>query len=450
MKAMEPSLAAPPRLASEGGAVGTLVRTACDYRPPFDQASAFERLRERASAGGPAFFRPRGLSLALVLCGVALGSLALFAYAKTHGPSFAPVAERARTLVPAVGERALPAGESKLDDGTQVRVDAGAAARVETGAAVTRIALERGTVTFDVSRQPAGRSFEVAARGYRFVVRGTSFSVSASESRIVLDVRAGKVAVFRASVLVTELGAGEHWTEATADLPERSVVPGQPAPENVVATPRVAPSSRSPGNDAAGRKAGESGEHQDCLALARARRARDAERCFVSQAAGSGLGAELALFELSRLRGDVLNDPAGALEALREHRARFPKGSLRAEADISYLHLLSRLGRHAELLSESAKVLETAKGRERGAELRMLRGHALRAGTKDFRRAEVEYAEVERAGGKFSAEAGYYRGVCLEALGNGRAASSAYRRYLGAPGRAHEAEARRRLSALEP
>ena len=187
---------------------------------------------------------------------------------------------------------------------------------------------------------------------------------------------------------------------------------------------------------------------QNCLALARERRARDAEHCFEARASGSGLGAEMALFELSRLRSDVLNDPPGALAALKEYRSRFPGGSLRAEANLSYVHLLSRLGRHGEVITEIGKLLQTATGRERSHELRMLRANTLRTQLRDFASAEREYAALETSGGKLSLEATYYRGVCLQAMGSLGPAAAAYRRYLDVPGRPREVEARRRLGEL--
>jgi ferric-dicitrate binding protein FerR (iron transport regulator) len=441
VKASDRPHAAPPRLVTESSAVGTLVREACAYRPPFDQAAAFERVRKRASARAP--FRLHGVSFAFAAFAVALAGFALFAYARSSARDAAPVADRA-SPVPVVREQPLPAGETKLDDGTRVRVEASAAARLESNEAVTRVALERGTVTLDVARKRAGQTLEVATRSHRFVVRGTSFSVSASEADVTLAVREGRVAVFRATELVAEIGAGERWTAASGRISKPGATLEPQAPERSVA-PHATPSSRAVEKDDAARSA----DDRDCLALARARRARDAEQCFVSQARGTALGAELALFELSRLRADVLGDPAGALAALREHRTRFPNGSLRAEADISTVHLLARLGRSAELLSETAKLLESATGRERAAELRMLRGNTLR-GMNDCRRADPEYAEVERAGGKFAADAGYFRGVCFEALGNREGAANAYRRYLQTSGRPHQAEARRRLDSLEP
>jgi hypothetical protein len=442
MKAEQRSMPPPPRLVTEVSPLGEIVRTACGYQPVLDQLSAYDGTLERVKKNQRARFPKLALAAAVFVAGV-VAVVAVFAGSSTHGR--APLARQVHEPPAQSMERALPRGESKLDDGTRVTVDADGSARVETNPKLARVALEHGTVTLDVVRQPSGRSCEVSARGYRFVVRGTSFSVSASDERVALDVREGRVAVFRGTTFLAELGPGESWSDGTADGTSAPPVPATPERKPVVSAPGPEP---EPDRALQGSVPDE--RERDCLALARSGQARDAERCFVDEAAGSGLGAELALVELSRLRSDVLNDPNGALAALREHRRRFPNGSLRAEADISYLHLLSRVGNPRELLSESARVLETVKGRERSAELRMLRANTMRARMQDCAGAEREYAEVERSGGKFAAEARYYRGVCFEALGNPQAAAQAYRRYLDVPRRPHEAAARRRLRELEP
>jgi len=185
----------------------------------------------------------------------------------------------------------------------------------------------------------------------------------------------------------------------------------------------------------------------DCLSLVRSGETRRAESCFADQAAGQGLDAEVGLYELSRLRRDALGDTAGALRALEEHRRRFSSGALRAEVDASYVSLLVRVGRGSEALAESERLLGSAAGAERAYELRMLRGHLLRK-SGSLALAQSEYAWAEQATGS-RADASYYNGVCLQGLGRGREAASAYRRYLdAAPTGSHASEARRRLDEL--
>src|SRR5204863_6061168 len=71
-------------------------------------------------------------------------------------------------------------------------------------------------------------------------------------------------------------------------------------------------------------------------------------RCYEQQASGAGLPAQIALYELARLRRDSLGDLPGALASLRELRGRFPGGALRMDADLSIAELLPRLGRFDE------------------------------------------------------------------------------------------------------
>ena len=186
---------------------------------------------------------------------------------------------------------------------------------------------------------------------------------------------------------------------------------------------------------------------EDCLALARDGRPRPAERCFERRSQGTGLSAEMALYELARLRRDVLGDTEGALGALWDYRQRFPAGSLRNEVDVSRIELLARLGRGQEALSASERLLATPAGRERAAELRLLRGNVYRS-AGSLREAIGEYASAERLGGSLGEEATFLRAQCLEALGDVAAARQAYGRSAQSTGsRRNEAQAR--LAALQ-
>jgi hypothetical protein len=159
----------------------------------------------------------------------------------------------------------------------------------------------------------------------------------------------------------------------------------------------------------------------------------------------------MALYEVARLRRDVLHDAAGALAALREHGQRFPRGSLRNEVELSRIELLAELGRTREALQESEALLDSESGRERAAELHVLRGNVFHRDLGDPRAAAAEYARAEARGGALGAEAARLRGNCLEALGDVEGALQAYRQYTSVPGQPHAAEVRRqieRLSAL--
>lgn len=188
-------------------------------------------------------------------------------------------------------------------------------------------------------------------------------------------------------------------------------------------------------------------EAEDCLALARDGRVRPAESCFERRSQGTGLSAEMALYELARLRRDVLGDAEAALDALGDYRERFPAGSLRNEVEVSRIELLARAKRGQEALQASDQLLATPAGRERAAELRLLRGNVYRA-SGSLREASAEYASAEQLGGSLGAEAAFLRAQCLEALGEVAAAREAYARAAQAAG-PRRSDARERLETLQ-
>ena len=188
----------------------------------------------------------------------------------------------------------------------------------------------------------------------------------------------------------------------------------------------------------------------DCLEPARQGRREVAERCFVDAAAGQGLSAEMALLELARLRMDVWGDVAGAEQALRDHRQRFPQGSLSTEARLALVTALVQLGRAQEALDQSDALIADGQARDRLEQLRLLRGDLYQRKFGDCQRAIVEYAAISRASTARGDEAAFQRAVCLERLGRTDDAAFAYQEYLArtAPRRADEAQAR--LSRLSP
>lgn len=248
---------------------------------------------------------------------------------------------------------------------------------------------------------------------------------------------------------------------ATLDAPERGLDAPAPVherldrPPAVRRSPRQAEPARPPRAARAGAgvaggepELGRTTTREDCLELARRGDPRAAERCFDQRAAGSGLGAEMALYEMARLRRDVLRDAVGALAALSAYRERFERGSLRNEVDLSRVELLAELGRSTDALRESAAMLASSGGRERAAELHLLRGDVYRRDLRDLRSAAAEYEQAEALGGTRGAEASRRLGACLEGLGDSAGAVAAYRRYVADPGRPHAAEVSRRIERL--
>jgi hypothetical protein len=74
-------------------------------------------------------------------------------------------------------------------------------------------------------------------------------------------------------------------------------------------------------------------EPATCDALVKAQAFDRAAHCYERRAQGTGLDAELALYELARLRLNALGDAAGAARACELYRARFPAGSFRSQID---------------------------------------------------------------------------------------------------------------------
>lgn len=186
----------------------------------------------------------------------------------------------------------------------------------------------------------------------------------------------------------------------------------------------------------------------DCPGLIR-KDARAAERCYTQRASSSsGLSAEAALYELARLRRDVQRDARGALAALNDYRERFPQGSLRNEVGLTRVEILSELGRGSEALAEAEALLASAQGRERAAELYVLRGNIFRHDLGDAKQAIVEYSRAEAFGGAFGAEATRLRGLSLESLGDLDGALAAYRRYLSGAEQPRRSEVDRRVAVL--
>jgi hypothetical protein len=244
------------------------------------------------------------------------------------------------------------------------------------------------------------------------------------------------------------LRAAKRSVGASSGTPATSVPPQAPAaPTARALTPAVAaePARVSPEPAV---KAKEASSAPDCLGLARQGQTRSAEGCFLERARGSGLAAEMALYEVARLRRDVLADADGALRALAEYRSRFPAGSLRREADMSQLELLLQLGRSEDVLKQSDELLSSSSSGERASELRLLRGHVLRKQSR-FTAAAREYELAEGAGVR-AAEATYFRAICLEASGRASEAATAFAKYLEQPQRPYAEDARRRLERLKP
>jgi hypothetical protein len=171
------------------------------------------------------------------------------------------------------------------------------------------------------------------------------------------------------------LVARESPRQSPAKTSAAPVAPKPAAPRaSVEATTlsNVSPSldaNAKPTNDAA--EAG--GTAKACARLARAGSAEQARDCYEQLSSGSGMSAELALFEQARLEGKALRRPERALRTLEAHRRRFPQGSLRAEVMLAQIDWLLATGDSTHALEVVDEALASGLLRERTAELERLR-----------------------------------------------------------------------------
>ena len=463
----------PARLSEGQGTTAELLRRferQATHAPP--EAALWERTLARLVRE----VRPHRVRLVLLAtAGAAIGALVVSAWLTARSPTEnagrlaaeAPSVAGAPTVAvaknrPAVppsaprielGQRvvALPIGLAQLVGEASVTLSEGASARAWAGAQNVTVDLSAGEIELSVEKrkQPEGRSFDVVAAPYRFSVLGTRFRVARVTGKVTLSVSEGRVAVRLANRLLAVVSEGERWSS-----PARAVArPGEPG--STAGGVQVGPSASVPPpptelerplpwtpSDAAPGSA--------CAAQAR-RDARAGIDCYLVDARGSNLRAEVALYEIARLRQDALSDTAGALAALREHRNRFPTGTLRAEVDLSIAELLPRLGRYREALDQATALLGAYPRGERRGELQLLRGHVLREGLHDCAGAERAYsAALEAAGsGRAADPAAFWRAVCLETLGRREEARAAYEHYLARPAPALAVETRRRMGAID-
>jgi hypothetical protein len=110
-----------------------------------------------------------------------------------------------------------------------------------------------------------------------------------------------------------------------------------------------------------------------CAELARSGAVEPAIGCYEGLARGSGVTAELALFEQARLAGKALRQPSRALALLDDYRQRFPSGSLRAEAMLAAIEWSLAAGDKARARAGVEEALASGLLEERRAELERLR-----------------------------------------------------------------------------
>jgi hypothetical protein len=352
---------------------------------------------------------------------------------------------------------ALAPGRAALAAEATVDVAGGTSARATADEDWVRVTLDSGEVGLHVAKRVAGGpGFEVVAGAYHFRVLGTRFRVAREAARttpVELWVDEGRVEVSRRGRVLSVVGAGGHWGatpagDAPAPTAARSTFVPKPARRAKRLAARAAIGQVTDDATAA-EPSTPMLTRARCAVLAdEAATAREAIACYLDQARRDGVAGETALYEVARLRRDVLGDAEGALAALRDSRARFPRGMLRHEVDLSIVELLPKVNRHGEAIEEIGRLLTEGHGEDRGAELHMLRGNIYREVLEDFVRAERDYAEAEHERAPLVGDATFLRGVCLQALGRTALARAAFERYLDSGSRRYADEAKRRLDRL--
>ena len=357
-------------LSTRDDALGALLRKSNEeFAAHIDRHASLRRLEARLNqpARSPRF-------LPVLACAPALLMLLWFAWSRVavHEPSM-PAEARVHTQEPSAPplerEAPLAHGKTALPDGSRVEVSAGSHAHWRRTRQGIRVRLGQGAVRCSVQKQRGDQRFVVEAGDYAFVVLGTELSVRRSAQGSELEVASGRVEVRRGNHTLAFVTAGGSWrgpalSDAAAVEPSKL-----PAPPPALPPPPSKP--RADHGVRAAEPAPAQVPAEDCAALVRSQSFAAADGCYARAAQGTGLSAELALFELSRVRLSALHDAAGALRALEEHQRRFPAGALARQVQLARVRTLAALGRFGEAVQALEPML--ASGGPQQAELQALK-----------------------------------------------------------------------------
>jgi len=241
------------------------------------------------------------------------------------------------------GEKARVA----LVGGAGVELDANSVLSWDTE---RRPSVERGQAKFEVPHQAPGSRFAVSAGPYVITVVGTKFHVGVDDARVSVEVEEGVVEVWRGNRSV-RLVEGDSWAGPIRGL-ATAAVERRPALSSAALRRAPAVASSTPVESgpasvelAEARQAVGEGRTEDALAL------------LTHCAKGAGPAAENAAYEMGRVLRDGLRRPRAAVAAWGAYRNRFPNGLLRAEADLSILETLARVGDKSAALAEAESFL---------------------------------------------------------------------------------------------
>jgi FecR-like protein len=231
-----------------------------------------------------------------------------------------------------------------------------------------RASIERGRVSLAVAHQPPGQHFSIGAGPCMISVLGTKFHVRVAGKSVGVDVDEGTVEVWSHGRKYT-VGPGDSWTSPESAGRGRRVAvretanPRGPTPKLRPSAPPVMPNS------------GPFREVQAALAEGHPQKALE---ILEVTSRGDGPEAENAAYEVGWLLRDRLVHPRQALAAWDRYRARFPRGLLRPETDLSVLETMLMLGDATGALAEAKAFLDRHPTSERRAEItrvvRALRG----------------------------------------------------------------------------
>jgi hypothetical protein len=225
--------------------------------------------------------------------------------------------------------------------------------------------VERGQARFEVPHQAPGSRFAVSAGPYVITVVGTKFHVGVGDDRVSVDVEEGVVEVWRGARSV-RLVAGDSWAGPMRGLAPPAV---EHRPSLASASSRRASLADSPATVENGPAGLELTEARSAI---REGRPEDALAMLSHCAKGAGPAAENAAYEMGRVLRDGLRRPRAAVAAWGAYRTRFPDGLLRAEADLSILETLAKLGDNAAALAEAEAFLARYPNSERRDEVAKL------------------------------------------------------------------------------
>jgi hypothetical protein len=295
-----------------------------------------------------------------------------------------PIASRATSapvaVAPTVHEEPVPVllGPATLQTGSaeskRVRLKGGALISVSAQTTLTvdagqRPAVSRGHIELEVPRQPPGEQFTVEAGPYMIVVVGTKFDVGMGARQAEVSVKEGVVEVWRDGRMV-RLKAGNFWRGPLGQPSQPSVKVHRP-----VRSASRAANRRGSGAMAATRDSGPSFvQHpsdrfdQAKLALATGDAAAGLE-ILRDLATGSGPIAENSGYEIGLVLRDRHHEPRLAIEAWKQYRERFPRGLLRAEADLSIVETELEIGQRDAAMAEAEAFLRRYPRSERRAEV---------------------------------------------------------------------------------